>query len=945
MKLHPFEPCSLQELSHTLEALGLSMDLELLNALHEQGLLMALLNEQFCTLHVLILAAYDQAARAPWYNGQAPQAPVMGAFEAWARELQEAMRIAHKEGTQGRGLRNLQRVRELVDDFMSAQSPLYGPLAQLVSMMRDDAIASWPAPARRWASFLLIEAKLEAMVDGEHEQAQAPTLQLQGLPPAARHRRTVEMPSLSSPAAKNLSNESESARATQPLGLKATPSAADAQPPAADAPAPEAVMGVASQPEAPEAPNATDAPPRPTLAQAQSTEPERAGLRVTAEIDAASLREELSLSAPTVAVQEQAASPDEPLIDEDEELEEGLAPASAPQASAEPFERPAQMTVRTLELNKRLEALRALDGKRPSAPTTSEASGAAQDPSVSAPTELDALTEVQADAKTEVHDEALSAGPDVVSDDELMLEEPSEVALELDEDALMIEPSGQSAASPPPLHAANLKAAAQEPPHDEAAAQQEDEPTVQVPAQEEDAEDDHKAQQRQLAERIRELNKKREQFLREQNWSGLVSLYEEGIGLFEDQEKIQIYLTLSKLYELKLGEPEGAFDNAAQVFTLISRPSDYLKHLVLVSRLGQAPALHERYERWLEQQLSQIEQADAWSLALITASAKLQVARQEPQKGMRQLVDFIIAHPERALSNSALLDELEGLSQDSAALNACYDLLLEQLKDEQRLFMVASFAGMSAVERDDDDAAMTYLWRAVKAQPQDEAAFHTLASVYEESQRWSQLVDLYDLRLSLEPEHPTLLTRRDDFLTRELEQTDEALARYDKRLKQDPDDLISLERLVRLYTEAGRVGEVYGFLSRHLEQTKTKHARAAVLYALARVAMEELEAPEEATIHLERVAELMQDDRPALEQLMAQSARYEIWSVILHVIEEVTRSNSLTLELAEQIQWYMLGAQAAAHAGRQLEQRRYLQNVLVLAPEHKEAQLALSQLS
>lgn len=928
MNLHPFEPCSLQELSNALEDLGLSMDLELLKTLQTQGLLVALLEEQFCALHVLILTAYDHAVRAPWYAGHSPAEPSVEAFEDWAKDLQEAMVIAHEEGTQGRGLRSLQRMRELIDDFMSAQSPLYGPIAQLVSLMRDEAISAWPAPARRWASFLILDAKLGAMIDGEQEQAQAPTLQLQGLPPNARHRRTVEMPSLSAVQSKDASDWS--ARATQPLGLKTTSSAvAELAAPQEEAPA---------QPSA----AATDAPPRPSLSQGG----ERAGLRVTAEIDAVTLREELSTSAP-----EPQDEPEQPLTlelahEDDDELEEGLAPPSAPSASSEPFQRPAQMTVRTLELNKRLEALRALDGKRPSALTTSEASTAQE--AAPAHAGFDALTEVQAEAKTEAHEELASAGPDIVGDEELLLEEPSEVALELDEDSLMIEPS------PPPLNVASLKSSQEiaqpvtqtsapedEPPAPEVEVEAPPEPAAAAPS----AEDDHRAQQRQLAERIRDLNKKREQFLREQNWSGLVSLYEEGISLFEDQEKIQIYLTLSKLYELKLGELEGAFDNAAHVFSLISRPSDHLKHFALVSRLGSSPALHERYERWLAAQLAQVEHADAWSLALITASAKLQVARGDQAKGMHQLVDFIIAHPERALSSSALLDELEGLSQDSAALNACYDRLLEHLKDDQRLFMVASFAGMSAVERDDDDAAMTYLWRAVSSHPQDEATFHTLASVYEESQRWSQLVDLYDLRLKLEPEHPTLLTRRDDFLTRELEQTDEALARYDKRLKQEPDDLISLDRLVRLYTEAGRVGEVYGFLSRHLEQTQSKHARAAVLYALARVAMEELEAPEEATIHLERIAELMHDDRPALEQLMAQSARYEIWSVILHVIEEVTRSSTLILETAEQVQWYMLGAQAAAQAGRQLEQRRFLQNVLVLEPEHREAQHALSQLS
>lgn len=989
MNLYPLELLAASDFISWLNGLGVELDDVGLAALVDAGLLSPLADAQHCPLQGFVIIAYAQAVQlipplAVSLTGDpgALTLKPLDEFVTWARTFDDALQTVARVGVVGRGWRSAEQLHELVQQFMELHSPLHGPFKEIVGWLKPEALASWPAPAARWASLTILELQLSAMLRGELERASEPTVQLDALEPAARLRRTAEIPALE-------------LRMTKPAGLRPVSEPSTSEPEAQPA-------QVVASPEV----------PPPSTAQAS------AALRVTAEMDLSSLREELHEEPPaepaaesqeahepelTVATEDQQprapededdsepllelievseqpqASLDEPSdalepvepaaapaaispddASHEEELEEGHAPE---RASDEPFERPVQATVRTLELNKRLDALRGFDGKRAPAPSL-------QLLSVPEPSVADALTEAVAASEPEEQLPAPSLDQEPTSAPQVQIEEASD-ALELGEEVSLVEIQEPG---PPPRPALAIKAPEIKLGEDvvedlevvdapvepatvqldvDAAPVDADAQAAQAAPLEEDSPqenaEDPKAHQRHLAERIRELNKKREQFIREQSWAGLVQLYEDGIELFDDPEKLQIYLTLSKLYELKLGQIDGALHNAMAVFDLIDKREERLKHLALVTRLGLIKEGQPAYEAWLNERLSQAQREDddpAWQRALALGQAQLGLVQGKGLDALLGLADFIIARPEQLLDDTQLLELLEAQAKglEYQAVIACYDYLVEQLKAPTALFAVCAFAGMSAVEHDDDDAAIRFLERAFELNPKDEATFHTLASIYEEASLWPQLVSLHDSKLELEPEHPTLMARRDEFLSRELEHTDQAIERYSARLKRDPDDLVAISRVFKAYVEAGRVGEVYGFLSGHLEQAKSAAARAQVLYDLAQVAMEQLYAPEEATIHLERIAELVQGDKAALERLMLQCMRYEIWSVVLNVIDETTRSSAVKLDVAEQVRWFGWGAQAAERAGRQLEQRRFLQNILVLEPNNREAQSALNML-
>ena len=92
------------------------------------------------------------------------------------------------------------------------------------------------------------------------------------------------------------------------------------------------------------------------------------------------------------------------------------------------------------------------------------------------------------------------------------------------------------------------------------------------------------------AQQIERLNAQREAYIKSRDWRALVALYEDGVGLFEASERQQVYLTLAKLYELKLKENVKALENMALAFEMGGEEAKLTKIIEALRRLGQGQA-------------------------------------------------------------------------------------------------------------------------------------------------------------------------------------------------------------------------------------------------------------------------------------------------------------------------------------------------------------------
>ena len=156
-----------------------------------------------------------------------------------------------------------------------------------------------------------------------------------------------------------------------------------------------------------------------------------------------------------------------------------------------------------------------------------------------------------------------------------------------------------------------------------------------------------------MAEKIQELNQKREAYMREQNWEGLVALYEDGITLFEAQERQQVHLTLAKLYELKLQDSARAFENMTAAFSLGGPRAIQEKIIEAMQRSGGGGAQKESYLAWLEEQAGATDLApDSMELLQMTWSRHLRA--EDPQRAFFSFASYLADNPEERASESTL---------------------------------------------------------------------------------------------------------------------------------------------------------------------------------------------------------------------------------------------------------------------------------------------------
>ncbi len=107
-----------------------------------------------------------------------------------------------------------------------------------------------------------------------------------------------------------------------------------------------------------------------------------------------------------------------------------------------------------------------------------------------------------------------------------------------------------------------------------------------------------------LEERIAELNRRRQAYMKEQEWKKLAALYEEGIDLFSDaDERRQVFLSLGMIYETKLEEEESAFDAYLRAWGEKDASSGQAKTFASVLRMGLGMGLEGRFSKWIDDEL------------------------------------------------------------------------------------------------------------------------------------------------------------------------------------------------------------------------------------------------------------------------------------------------------------------------------------------------------
>jgi len=372
-----------------------------------------------------------------------------------------------------------------------------------------------------------------------------------------------------------------------------------------------------------------------------------------------------------------------------------------------------------------------------------------------------------------------------------------------------------------------------------------------------------------LAERIEELNTKRQELMKAKDWAGLVELYEGGIELFEGAERLQVLMTMARLQDKKLGDHDRAYLNLLRAVPDASGAS-------LGGLLDEMHALVVRadmvadHEGWVQEFAADGELSAEDRPYVQRALARAMKAGGHGERAFLSYASYVVDHAAQALSMEAL-DLLEELAAEVSPedLGGVYEEMLEheQLGTEHEA-LVAARAGMRAVDSGDMEKGARYLKRSLGADPGDTAVFHALAATYEELEQWFDLANLYEEYVAANPgDAEGYAEAIERAKARASEDVEGTLDHYKARAEADATDVEALERVEQAYMDSERYAEGYAFLTQHLERVEESEHRVAILLSLARIAKDYLEAPQEAVIHYARIIDLVPDHMEALEAM------------------------------------------------------------------------------
>ncbi|MCA9627067.1 MAG: tetratricopeptide repeat protein [Myxococcales bacterium] len=203
-----------------------------------------------------------------------------------------------------------------------------------------------------------------------------------------------------------------------------------------------------------------------------------------------------------------------------------------------------------------------------------------------------------------------------------------------------------------------------------------------------------------------------------------------------------------------------------------------------------------------------------------------------------------------------------------------------------------------------DEALIEY--RAVyELEPENAQALSALEGLYAQTERWSDLLEVYGKKrdLAVEPEERKQILYGIARLHEErLSALDQAIETYRAVLEDDPVDTTALEALDRLYSQTENWGPYAEILSRRIELDVGENELIDLKFRLAKTQLEQLDDPAAALENYREILFLNQDHegaRAALEGLLEHEtlrgeaasileAIYEArgdWTKLIHALE------------------------------------------------------------
>lgn len=404
-------------------------------------------------------------------------------------------------------------------------------------------------------------------------------------------------------------------------------------------------------------------------------------------------------------------------------------------------------------------------------------------------------------------------------------------------------------------------------------------------------------------------------------WNALLEFLKEDLKLVADDDidaQVAVYRQMIDIYRDQLGLPVMVINTYNQILQVDPQNAAALD------------ALEEKYResaRWndliniLNRRAEAADESgdEGRYIDLYRQIASLWLDRfSNPNQAVGFLEGILERRPADEQAIKQLIDIYKN-KKDWRALYGIYRRSLDLLDGDPRTERLVEMARIASKRLDEKDEAIE-LWNDVlDADPAREQAWQALEKLYQKTDRWEDLADLYERRaerLDDESEKVNWLKKLGGVYADRIGDEDRAAETWRKVLRYSPGDLHAEGYLRELYLRRsdwdaleGLYGErrdydgLVRLLNQQVDRAADDDERVALLERVARIHRQNLDNEAGAVDARERILDLDRDNLDAARTLAPHYTRTEQWDNLVRVLEVMLRNDppqpvELMVELA-----------------------------------------------
>ena len=373
----------------------------------------------------------------------------------------------------------------------------------------------------------------------------------------------------------------------------------------------------------------------------------------------------------------------------------------------------------------------------------------------------------------------------------------------------------------------------------------------------------------------------RDLFVKQQRWSDLEQLFESRAEIRELAEtltaaadksddaalKTQLYTNVGQIYRDRLSNPDQAIKVYERVLAIDPSNVDVAQALSPLYQDGAKWArLLDTYEILLNNTEPRHEQ--------LTLLAEIRRLCEENLESTKMAFSWAARAFALDAQNPDLWAELERLADDAGEWEELVTLYTDKVGEieqaEPRTALLRKLATFSEQKLSRPEDAEVFYRDLLEVQPEDQQALQALERIYDEGQRWGELVEIHHRRVDLDQTTEAKVARL--FRVAEIQELEvgdpeAAIAALRSITELDSTNLEAVKSLARLFVIEEQWAELVQALGRELELVDATDDRVSVLFRLGEIHQSELEVHDKSIEYFAQVLALDATHRDAVSAL------------------------------------------------------------------------------